>query len=77
MAARFNRMAEETHNTSADPTVRRYQILMDVAESISLHSDLPALFHDLAARLQRVASFRSLWLVLHDPARNTMRLHHS
>jgi formate hydrogenlyase transcriptional activator len=68
-------MAEETHNLPADPTVRRYQLLIEVAESISLHSDLPALFHDLAARLQRVASFQSLWLVLHDPKRDTMRLH--
>jgi formate hydrogenlyase transcriptional activator len=68
-------MAEETHNASADPIVRRYQLLLEVAESISLHSDLPALFHDLAARLHRIANFQSLWLVLHDPARNTMLLH--
>ena len=68
-------MAEETHNVPADPIVRRYQLLLEVAESISLHSDLPPLFHDLAARLHRVASFQSLWLVLHDAARNTMLLH--
>ena len=60
---------------AADPIVRRYQLLLEVAESISLHSDLPALLHDLAARLERVASFQWLWLALHDPARNTMRLH--
>jgi formate hydrogenlyase transcriptional activator len=60
---------------AADPTVRRYQLLLEVAESISLHTDLPALLHDLAARLQRVASFQSLWLGLHDPQRNIMRLH--
>jgi formate hydrogenlyase transcriptional activator len=60
---------------AADPIVRRYQFLLEAAESISRHRDLPALLHDLSARLQRVASFQSLWLVLHDPARNTMRLH--
>jgi len=60
---------------AADPIVRRYQLLLEVAESISLHSDLPTLLHDLAARLERVASFQWLWLALHDPARNTMRLH--
>src|ERR1700752_4377503 len=68
-------MAEETHNAPADPIVRRYQLLIEVAESICLHRDLPALLHDLAARLHRVANFQSLWLVLHDPARQTMRLH--
>ncbi len=60
---------------AAGSIVRRYQLLLEVAESISLHSDLPALLHDLAARLHRIASFQSLWLVLHDPAWNTMRLH--
>ena len=68
-------MADETPNAPADPTVRRYQLLFEVAESISLHRDLPALFHDLAARLHQVANFQFLWLVLHDPARNRMRLH--
>src|SRR5258706_15029693 len=59
----------------AAPAIDRYRLLVEVAESISLHSDLPALLHDLAARLQRVARFESLWVVLHDAARNTMRLH--
>jgi formate hydrogenlyase transcriptional activator len=36
---------------------------------------LAALFRDLVERLPRVVSFDSLWLVLHDPARNRMRLH--
>jgi stage V sporulation protein SpoVS len=33
------------------------------------------LFRDLVERLPRVVSFDSLWLVLHHPARNRMRLH--
>jgi formate hydrogenlyase transcriptional activator len=60
---------------AGDPIVRRYQLLLEVAESISLHSDTPALLHDLAAGLHRVARFQSLWLALHDAARNVMRLH--
>jgi formate hydrogenlyase transcriptional activator len=60
---------------AADPIIRRYQLLLEVAESISLHSDLPTLFHDLTARLHRVVSFQYLWLMLRDPARGTMRLH--
>jgi formate hydrogenlyase transcriptional activator len=68
-------MTDEAHNAPADSTVRRYQLLFEVSEAISLYGDLPALFHDLAARLHRVANFQFLWLVLHDPVRNTMLLH--
>jgi formate hydrogenlyase transcriptional activator len=68
-------MAEDTQSPLGDSSIHRYQLLLEVTESISRHSDLPALFHDLAARLHRIASFQSLWLVLHDRARNTMLLH--
>jgi len=54
---------------------RQYQALLEVSQSISAHRDLAALFRDLVERLPRVVSFDSLWLVLHDPARNRMRLH--
>jgi formate hydrogenlyase transcriptional activator len=52
-----------------------YQALLEVSESITLHRDLPALFHDLFRRLPRVVSFDSLSLILHNPERNTMRVH--
>jgi formate hydrogenlyase transcriptional activator len=54
---------------------RQYQALLEVSQSIASHRDLAALFRDLVERLPRVVSFDSLWLVLHDPARNRMRLH--
>jgi formate hydrogenlyase transcriptional activator len=54
---------------------RQYQALLEVSQSITSHRDLTALFRDLVERLPRVVSFDSLWLVLHDPARNRMRLH--
>ncbi len=53
----------------------RYRALLAVSEAIVAHRDLPALFHDLAARLQQVASFDHVSLVLHEAASNTMRLH--
>ena len=53
----------------------QYQALLEVSESISLHRDLNALFHDLAERLHRVAEFDFLTLLLHDEARSVMRLH--
>ena len=52
-----------------------YQALLEVSESITLHSDLQALFHDLFLRLPRLVNFDSLSLVLHNPERNTMRVH--
>ena len=53
----------------------RYQALLEVAEAISAHRDLHELFRDLAQRLPRVVHVNFVGLSLHDPARNTMRLH--
>jgi formate hydrogenlyase transcriptional activator len=53
----------------------QHQTLLEVAEAISQHRDLGELFHQLAERLHRVVQFEYLNLILHDPARNVMRLH--
>ena len=53
----------------------RYQALLEVAEAISAHRDIDELFRDLAQRLPRVVHVNFVALSLHDPARNTMRLH--
>jgi formate hydrogenlyase transcriptional activator len=58
-----------------EPAASSTQALVEVWKSIALHRDLPALIHDLRERLPRLVNFTSLWLVLHEPARNTMRLH--
>ena len=50
-------------------------LLLEVSESIAAHRDLNELFHDLAQRLPRIVPFDYINLVLHDPARNVMRLH--
>jgi len=54
---------------------RQLEALLEVSEAIAQQRDLPELFHDLAARLHSVIEFDYLSLVLHDPARNVMRLH--
>src|SRR5438034_4470846 len=54
---------------------QQYRALLAVAEVIISHRDLHALFHDLAGRLHQVVRFDYLLLVLHDDARDTMRLH--
>ncbi len=53
----------------------RYRTLLEVAEAISAHRDLHELFRDLARLLPRVVPVNFVALSLHDPARNTMRLH--
>jgi len=60
--------------TASSPEAQR-KALLEVAEAISQHRDLGDLFHELAARLHGVAEFDFLSLVLHDAARNVMRLH--
>jgi len=73
--------AQTTDDASALPApldpaaAEQHRTLFEVAEAISLHRDLGALFHDLAGRLHRVVQFDYLNVVLHDPARNVMRLH--
>ncbi|MGD0222551.1 MAG: sigma 54-interacting transcriptional regulator [Terriglobia bacterium] len=57
------------------PAASQHQVLLEVAESIATHRDLPGLFHDLVERLPRLVNFETLWLVLHEPARNVMRVH--
>jgi formate hydrogenlyase transcriptional activator len=59
----------------AESPVSEYQALLEVSESIAMHRDLNALFHDLAARLHPIIEFDFLSLVLHDDARDVMRLH--
>src|SRR5258708_30214835 len=58
----------------ASPEARQ-QALLEVAEAIAQHRGLGDLFHELAERLHRVVEFEYLNLILHDPARNVMRLH--
>src|SRR4029077_5959829 len=59
----------------AELSRRQLEALLEVSEAIAQQRDLPALFHDLAARLHSVVDFDFLTLILHDPARNVMRLH--
>src|SRR5207244_2830343 len=58
-----------------DTLAERYQALLEVSQAISTHRDIDELFRDLAQRLPRVVHVNFVALSLHDPARNTMRLH--
>jgi formate hydrogenlyase transcriptional activator len=52
----------------------RLRLLLEVTESIASHRDLSELFRDLAQRLPSIVPFDYINVVLHDPARNVMRL---
>jgi hypothetical protein len=54
---------------------RKYSTLLEVAEAIVTHRDLPALFHELAGPLHRVVRFDYLALRLRDDATSTMCSH--
>jgi formate hydrogenlyase transcriptional activator len=53
----------------------RYRTLLAISEAIVSHRDLPALFHELAGRLQQVVRFDYLGLLLYDSESSTLRLH--
>ena len=66
----------ETASTAPlEHSKRQLEALLEVAEAIAQHRDLNDLFHELAERLHSVVDFDFLTLILHDAARNVMRLH--
>jgi hypothetical protein len=50
------------------------RLLLEVSESIASHRDLNELLQDLAQRLPQIVPFDYINVILHEPARNTMRL---
>src|SRR3979490_1011275 len=59
----------------AEHSRRPLEAVPEDREAIAQQRDLRVLFHDLATRLHSVVDFDFLTLILHDPARNVMRLH--
>jgi formate hydrogenlyase transcriptional activator len=66
---------EVQHTSPLEHSRRQLEALLEVSEAIAQQRDLPALFHHLATRLHSVIDFDFLTLVLHDAAKNVMRLH--
>ena len=68
-------MSTPTYDPCAESPEKLYGTLLDVAESIAVHRDLPELFHDLAGKLHSIVRFDFISLILHDSERDVMRLH--
>jgi formate hydrogenlyase transcriptional activator len=58
-----------------DVEQQQYLTLLELSKVIASHRNLDDLFHDLAARLHHLFDFQSISVMLHDGARNVMRLH--
>jgi formate hydrogenlyase transcriptional activator len=52
----------------------RLRLLLEVSQAIASHRDLEELFRDLAQRLPEIVPFDYINAVLHEPARDVMRL---
>ncbi|MBZ5718876.1 MAG: sigma 54-interacting transcriptional regulator [Acidobacteriia bacterium] len=59
----------------ADDDLGRYEALLQTADAMVHHQNLPELFTQLAEQLHAVAHFEIANFALRDPATNTMRLH--
>jgi formate hydrogenlyase transcriptional activator len=58
-----------------DVEQQKYLTLLELSKVIASHRNLNDLFHDLAARIHHLFDFQSISFMLHDGARNVMRLH--
>ena len=67
-------MTDDRHFAS-EHELRRYEVLLGMADLVVQHKDLGDLFRKLVIRLQELTGSDLVMLSLHDPARNVMRLH--
>ncbi len=67
-------MSTETHFGS-DADLQRYEALLEMADLVVHHHNLPELFSALAGRLRQVAAVDAANFSLYDPVNNVMRLH--
>jgi formate hydrogenlyase transcriptional activator len=67
-------MESKPPSSRSESLLDQYQALLEVSEAIAAHRDTAALFRDLAQLLRRVIQFEFIFVALHDPIANCMRL---
>lgn len=67
-------MSTDIHFDS-DADLRRYEALLEMADLVVHHHNLPELFVAMAQRLRQVTAAEAANFSLYDPIRNVMRLH--
>jgi formate hydrogenlyase transcriptional activator len=60
--------------SQVEPTLRRYEALLRMTDSIARHRSLEELFREITCRLRDVTSFEFITFNLHDPASNQMNV---
>ena len=60
---------------SPNRELERYEALLQMADLIVGRLALPELFHELSARVRRVADCSFVSFILHDPIKGVMRMH--
>jgi formate hydrogenlyase transcriptional activator len=68
------KLSVESHFDS-DADLQRYEALLEMADLVVHHHNLPELFAAMAGRLRRVAAADAANFSLYDPIKNVMRLH--
>ncbi len=58
-----------------DVEQQQYLTLLELSKVIASHRNLDDLFHDLSTRLHHLFEYKSISFMLHDGARDVMRLH--
>ena len=66
-------MGPDRHFEAED--IGRYEALLQVADLVVHHRDVPELLPELVQRLAKVASFEVASFSLYDPEKNVMRMH--
>ncbi len=67
-------LTSESH-FRAESDFRRYEALLEIADVMVRHDNLPELFREIAQRLHKVAEFEFITFSVHDPVHSVMRLH--
>src|SRR5712692_11788060 len=65
----------EPPSNSGPAEIDNHKVLLEVADLMVHHRNLPELFAATAERLGKAAAAEFTAFSLHDPARNVMRLH--
>ncbi len=68
------KLSAESHFDS-DADLQRYEALLEMADLVVHHQNLPELFAAMAGRLRQVAAADAAHFALYDPTKNVMRGH--
>jgi hypothetical protein len=72
---RVSRKLNVESHFESEADLRRYEALLEMADLMVHHHDLPELFLAMAERLRQIVAADAANFSLYDPIKNVMRLH--